>query len=505
MRHLVVRFFAALLFAFSLDVLPIRAQDAATTLGLSVKFRTLKNTERMSDETRKMVEELEAKARAATAGQKYGEAFKYYSRAMALIRNQPWTPSREMCAAMQIKLDRAVFDPGDKARITISQLFTLDEPVAGKLSGSISLKDLKQEKELRKLTSIEPDFTKPVSIEAAIPDLTDGNYQLTLTLRPQDGELIFKLAPIIIARGLNARAAALKTRAASVAAKLKADKKADLLLAIPAVEYAASMIEMANSGRLSVERADVKGAVVNASATLDRIEKGEEPLRARRGDIQWAYRSALDDTVQPYRFYVPANYDAKNKWPMIVALHGMGGDENSFFTGYDNGAIRRVAEERGYIVVCPKGRGPYSMYLASAERDVIDVINEMKRDFSIDDDRVYLMGHSMGGYGSWSIAVDNPDLFAAIAPISGGGTPFSRPKLKAIAHVPWVVVHGDKDPTVPVEESRKMVKAGKELGAEIKYIEVPGGSHGDVVVPEFKDIFDWFDAHKRRPKAAAAN
>src|SRR5262249_9491790 len=160
------------------------------------------------------------------AGQKYGEAFKYYSRAMALIRNQPWTPSREMCAAMQIKLDRAVFDPGDKARITISQLFTLDEPVAGNLSGSLSLKDLKQEqeKELRKFTGIEPDFTKPVSIEAAIPDLADGNYQLTLTLRPQDGELILKLAPVLIARGLNARAAALKTRATSVAAKLKADK-----------------------------------------------------------------------------------------------------------------------------------------------------------------------------------------------------------------------------------------------------------------------------------------
>src|SRR5262244_1068297 len=102
MKRFAAGYFAALLFAFSFAVLPIRAQDAATTLGLSIRFRTLKNTERMSDETRKLVEELEAKARAATAGQKYGEAFKYYSRAMALIRNQPWTPSREMCAAVQI-------------------------------------------------------------------------------------------------------------------------------------------------------------------------------------------------------------------------------------------------------------------------------------------------------------------------------------------------------------------------------------------------------------------
>ncbi|HEY6403028.1 MAG TPA: alpha/beta fold hydrolase [Blastocatellia bacterium] len=500
MKFSIAHSFAALLFALSFAVLPIRAQDAATTLGLSVRVRTLKNTGRMSDETRKVVDELEAKARTATGDRKYGEALKYYSHAMALIRNESWTPSRELGAAMQIKIDRAVFDPGDKARITISQSFTPDALITGKLSGSISLKNSKREKGLKEITGIEPDFTKPFSIEASIPDIADGDYQILLTLSPKDGEPIVKSSPVLIAQGLNARANALKARAALVATKLKADKNDDLSLAIPAVEYAASMIEMANSGRLSIERADVKGAIGAASTALDNMEKGSDPLRERRGDVQWAYRSAVDGAAQPFRFYIPTNYDGKKKWPMIVALHGMGGDENSFFAGYDNGSIRRAAEERGYIVVCPKGRGPYSMYLAYAERDVIDVIKEMKRAFSIDDDRVYLMGHSMGGYGSWSIAVNNPDIFAAIAPISGGGTLFSTPKLKAISHIPWRVVHGDNDPTVPVEESRKMVKAGKELGVEIKYIEVPGGNHSDVVVPAFKVIFDWFDAHKRRPK-----
>jgi predicted peptidase len=113
------------------------------------------------------------------------------------------------------------------------------------------------------------------------------------------------------------------------------------------------------------------------------------------------------------------------------------------------------------------------------------------------------MGHSMGGYGSWSVAVNNPDLFAAIGPIAGGGSPATVAKLKAISNIPWIVVHGDKDPTVPVDESRKMVKAGQALGIKIKYIEVPGGNHGNIVVPAFKDIFDWFDAHRRQPKGAA--
>src|SRR5262249_16042730 len=146
MKRFAAGYFAALFFAFSFAVLPIRAHDAATTLGLSVRFRTLKNTERMSDETRKLVEELEAKAKGGACGQKYGEAPKYCQGAMGLIRNQPWTAARELSAAMQIKLDRAVFDPGDRALITISQSFTPDEPIAGKLGVSISLKDSKQEK-----------------------------------------------------------------------------------------------------------------------------------------------------------------------------------------------------------------------------------------------------------------------------------------------------------------------------------------------------------------------
>ena len=268
---------------------------------------------------------------------------------------------------------------------------------------------------------------------------------------------------------------------------------------MPPADYVASLVDLVNNGTLPLDRVDWRGEFAAAHALLDQVSKGVNPLRAQRGDVRWAYASAADSTVQPYRLFVPANYDAKKKWPLIVALHGMGGDENSFFNGYSKGVIKEEAEKRGYLIVCPKGRGPASMYVGAAERDVLDVIKEVRSEFNIDPGRIYLMGHSMGGYGTWSVAMNNPDLFAALAPISGGG---NVAKLKNIANIPWIVIHGDKDPTVPVEESRKMVKAGKELGIEIKYNEVPGGDHSNVVVPAFKEIFDWFDAHKRQPKAA---
>ena len=121
-----------------------------------------------------------------------------------------------------------------------------------------------------------------------------------------------------------------------------------------------------------------------------------------------AYRSAVDQTLQPYRLFVPDSYDVAKASPLVVALHGMGGDENSMFDSYQNGLLKREAGLRGFLVVCPKGRDSASMYRGSAEQDVMDVLAEVRRDYRIDAKRIYLMGHSMGAYGTWSVAMAHP-------------------------------------------------------------------------------------------------
>lgn len=495
-----------LLVAFCFGAL---AQDAGQVLRLSVGFRTLKNSVQMGEEKRKEVEQLEARAVTANGEKRYGDAIKHLSHGIALMRNQAWSPENELAASLVVKADRLLLDPGDSVRLALSQIYTPDGRIEGKLGGTLALAQSRSGRQepvaqLSTLGEMAPDFSKPVALEAKIPDLADGNYQLVLTLKPAAGEALVKTLGIRIARGLNARAAEIGSRAARARKDLAAKQKTGLLASsMPAVEYAVSMIGLINDGQLPAERTDAGKALDEASAVLDKLEKGQDPLGSARGDIHWAYRSGVDDTLQPYRFFIPSGYDSMKKFPLVVALHGMGGDENSFFAAYNNGEIKRLAESRGYIVVCPKGRASASMYLGPAEKDVIDVISEMKRNFSIDDDRVYLMGHSMGGYGTWSVAANHPDLFAALAPIAGGGNPLVVAKLKGITNIPWLVTHGDKDPTVSVEESRKMVRAGQALGIKIKYNEVPGGDHSSVVVPALKDIFDWFDAHKREPKGAA--
>ena len=110
------------------------------------------------------------------------------------------------------------------------------------------------------------------------------------------------------------------------------------------------------------------------------------------------------------------------------------------------------------------------------------------------------MGHSMGGYGTWSIAIGHPEMFAALGPISGGGDVNGMVKIK---NIPQYVTHGDTDPTVNVSMSRAMVEAGKKAGAPITYVEVPGGTHISVAQPAFAPMMEFF-AKQVKTKGAAS-
>ena len=129
-----------------------------------------------------------------------------------------------------------------------------------------------------------------------------------------------------------------------------------------------------------------------------------------------------------------------------------------------------------------------------SEQDVMQVLAHVKQQYKIDESRIYLLGHSMGGIGTWKIAAKYPDIWAAIAPFSGSGQPETIERFKQI---PEIVIHGDNDPTVNVNGSRTMVAKMKELGVEVKYIEVPGGTHGSVVAPNLGNALDFFDAHRK--------
>jgi predicted peptidase len=237
------------------------------------------------------------------------------------------------------------------------------------------------------------------------------------------------------------------------------------------------------------------------------------------GDFKRHYLLDAASEILPYRMYVPSAYTGAQPFPLIVALHGLGGTEDSFFEGGSyGGVLPKLAEQHGYIVAAPLGYrvdGSYGWGLGNppadpvtrrvqdlSEQDVMQVLQRVRQEYKIDESRIYLLGHSMGAIGTWKIAPKYSEIWAAIAPISGSGAPAT---LERIRQVPEIVVHGDNDPTVNVSGSRTMVARMQELGIEHKYIEVPGGVHSDVVAPNLAAVVEFFDAHRKTHLATASS
>jgi predicted peptidase len=308
-------------------------------------------------------------------------------------------------------------------------------------------------------------------VRVAIPADAVGNYFLELRLSAPE-----------TSNGLAARTRfnkSLPVRVESLTAEVRR-----LRARVGEADNAAlDFYERVLTGEVNPHRNEVRPELERAAAMLDR------PDAVWRGDLRRVFRSTADKTLQPYRLFVPSAYDPAKPAPLLVALHGMGGDENSMFNTYADGRLQREAERTGMLVACPKGRDSASMYRDAAAQDVLDTVADVRRAWAVDGARIYLMGHSMGGYGTWSLAMAHPGVFAAIGPIAGGGNPAG---VAAIARIPMYVVHGDNDKTVPVQQSRVMVQAARAAGARVVYVEVKGGGHGDVVAPQLGPMLDFF-------------
>jgi predicted esterase len=473
--------------------LVLYAQDAGMVLRTSVTYRTQRNNPQLSEETRHAVDQLGAEANQANQAGKYGDAIRAYYHGMAVMRGVAWTPAYEFAASLQGHLDHAVLDPGQPVGVTLTPLY--DCPRAPKLTASLFLvpvkKDGTAEKSLGAAVTLDP-AAMPLSTKASLSSGAVGDYTVEVRVAPE-GDSPSPAARAGLVKTLPLHIEPLAGPAQRLRDRLtKSGAKRDS--ALPTAEYALALYERADHGEVNPAVYHFADEFAKANEILDAMAAGRDPFAGKTGDLHKAYRSAVDQTLQPYRVFIPPAYSTTKPNGLVIALHGMGGDENSMFDSYASGALKREAERVGLMVACPKGRDSASMYRGSAEQDVMDVLAEVRRDYKIDPGRIYLMGHSMGGYGTWSTAIDHPDVFAALAPISGGGTPAGMTK---IAHIPEYVVHGDDDRTVNVSQSRTMVEAGKKAGASITYVEVPGGSHVSVVAPQFGAILDFFATQRK--------
>jgi predicted peptidase len=223
-----------------------------------------------------------------------------------------------------------------------------------------------------------------------------------------------------------------------------------------------------------------------------------------------------------YQVYVPADWNKTRKWPVILSLHGAGerGEEGILPTQVGVATAIRMHQDRfPCIVVIPQCRKDSWWTSPAMEAQALKALDQSIREFKGDPDRIYLTGLSMGGYGTWSLALKYPGKFAALAPICGGvrppsrvpipeGSPLADPKVDPYALVaqkvgktPVWIFHGGADNVVPVAESQKMNEALKAAGGSVKYTEYPDVGHNSwdraYAEPEF---MPWLLSQRRSGK-----
>ncbi len=216
---------------------------------------------------------------------------------------------------------------------------------------------------------------------------------------------------------------------------------------------------------------------------IDSLLDGEDPYRRRVGD----YWSVLGLGEQgegdgiPARVYAPAAAKTAVKMPLVIALHGAGGDEHMFMEGYGCGVIRRLADQHEFIVASPRN-GPFSGNGEYFDR----IVESMTWLYPIDERRIYVIGHSMGGGVATALSKLRADRIAGACCIAGFGG-----AKKGTKFAPTLVIAAELDALMPIERTRAAGRAAEQAGVGVEFREIEGYGHTLVVGAVLPSAVEW--------------
>jgi len=204
-----------------------------------------------------------------------------------------------------------------------------------------------------------------------------------------------------------------------------------------------------------------------------------------------------------YLTYLPPGYDKDpaKKWPLILFLHGSGERGSDVKKVAKNGLPKLIAKGEQFPAIIISPQCPAGDWWNSPE--LSDLLDQICAKFRVDKDRISVTGLSMGGFGTWLLALDHPDRFSAIAPVCGGGDPADAARL---AKLPVWAFHGGQDPIVPTAMSVEMVKALEASGGKPHLTIYPKDGHDSwsdaYATPA---LYQWLVAQKRgEPEVSVA-
>jgi predicted esterase len=441
------------------------------------------------------------------------EVRRQIAKGLSLLAGKDWTDQLDFAGSLVLRSEHLFVDSAKPTTVRLEQIYSpslaLEQPLSVRFSlckprvqtgiegMGTPLQGCEVIRELVKFDDLSRDLREsPFTASVYLQGTADGPYTIQGEVFDGERSLGFSALRVVLVKGLDEVLARLEAGAEHAPESLRAD-----------ILYPVERVRNINQGRIEMGSFDLPKELSASEELLVPAATGKDPFAGRTGDIKRHYFFAAAGEIMPYHLYLPSGYTPSRAFPLVVALHGLGANEDSMLGPMYK--IPALADQHGFIVVAPLGYrvdGGYGAFPSGrrgqlSEQDVLEVIKLVRQTYKIDENRIYLVGHSMGAIGAWVLGARHPEIWAALAPISGQGQPASVEKMRGI---PEIVVHGDADDVVPVGGSRAMVAEMNKLNVEVKYIEVPGGNHINVAGSNMPAIFDFFDAHKKGTGAGAS-
>ena len=205
----------------------------------------------------------------------------------------------------------------------------------------------------------------------------------------------------------------------------------------------------------------------------------------------------LNDSFFNYLLYLPKDYDEKKKYPLVLFLHGAGERE-----GYGDinivkkHGLPKLCENKDFQAIIVSPQCKEGRVWTSYSQQLKELLDEIVKKYSVDEDAISITGMSMGGFGAYQVLMDYPDIFSCSIIVCGGGMEW---RSNVIRDIPLKIYHGEKDLTVPVSHSKEMYAALINNGAKnVELILYPDGGHGIwVKVYEETEAINWLISHKK--------
>jgi predicted peptidase len=251
------------------------------------------------------------------------------------------------------------------------------------------------------------------------------------------------------------------------------------------------ILATSSSGTVSPKDAKAETASVSAAGAKETVRPSDTFIEQKN---TFSYHN---EKIQ-YMLILPAAYSkTSSQWPLILFLHGASGrGENlDLVKSYGPPLIAEEQPDFPFVVLAPQC--PEGQYWTNNREILAALLDDIFKQHRIDQERVYLTGMSMGGNGTWDLASQHPEYFAAIAPLA------ASPKLpdiwlKPFTSLPIWAFHGEQDPICPLQDDEAMIRALRARGATPRFTVLPDKGHYISAVYKDRNLYEWFLANTRQ-------